>query len=198
MVIYKYFSERRFAEEFMERGIMKFGSLSYYRAIEDGGNRGDPKDGTLNYAPPEGIEITRIRDGQKFRGISFTSSAQNMFAFCASNELSANRAGEFGPVCVEVMDADVLIARLKARAHRSSKIDYANTICGQIEYRALDQIPGVDWEFPERIVFMKPPEYQSQAEYRIVLPLKPGASSNDPTIFVTVGNLTPVTTLHCF
>lgn len=198
MAIYKYFAEERFADAFMKRGEMKFGSLSYYRAIEDGGRRGDPKDGTLHYAPPDGLEVTRVTDGRKLTGVSFTTAAQNMFVFCVSNELSADRARDFGHFCVEITDPDALVERLKARAHTSSKLDYARTIFGLVEYRPLDKIPGVDWAFPEKVVLMKPPEYAIQAESRIAVPLKPDASSNDTSLIVAVGDLTPVTTLHRF
>lgn len=198
MAIYKYFTEERFANDFMKHGKMRFGSLTHYRELEDGKKRGDAKDGTLHYAPPEGLEITMVKDGRKLTGVSFTTAAQNMFVFCVSNELSADRAKDFGPFCVEVADPDALVARVKARACRSSKLDYARTIYGPIEYRPLDKIPGADWAFPERIVLMKPPEYASQTESRIAVPLKSDVSSNDAWLIVKVGKLTQITTLHRF
>ena len=81
MAVYKYYTEERFADAFMERGEMKFGSLAHFRSLEDGGTRGDPKDGTLHYAPPEGLEITMVKDGRKLSGVSFTTAALNMFVF---------------------------------------------------------------------------------------------------------------------
>ena len=101
-------------------------------------------------------------------------------------------------IFIEIADAGALVARVKARACRGSKLDYARTIYGPTEYRPLDKIPGVDWAFPERIVFMKPPQYASQAESRIAVPLKPDASSNDTSLIVNVGKLTHLTTLHRF
>src|SRR5205085_4610439 len=137
-----------------------------------------------------------VKDGRKVTGVSFTTAAQNMFVFCFSKELSADRAKDFGSLCVEIADADALVARLKARACRGSKLDYARTIYGSVEYRSPDKIPGVDWAFPERIVLIKPPEYGSQAEARIAVPLKADASSNDTSLIVNVGKLTHMTKLH--
>jgi hypothetical protein len=198
MAIYKYFTDERFADAFMRDGEMKFGSLVHYRGLEDGGRRGDAKDGTLHYAPPEGLEITMVKDGRKLTGVSFTTAAQNMFVFCLSNELSAERAKDFGRFCVEIADADALVTRVKARASRTSKLDYERTIYGPIEYRPLDKIPGVDWAFPERIVLMKPPEYACQAESRIAVPLKADATSNDDSIIMRVGKIAHITRLHRF
>lgn len=198
MPLYKYFSEERFARAFMRRGAMRFGSPAYYRGLEDGGIRGDPKDGTLHYAPVEGIEITMVADGRKLTGTSFTTAAQNMFVYCASNDLSAERARDFGAFCVEVTDTDEIINRLRARACPTSKLDYARVFWGLTEYRPLDKIPGVDWAFPEKVVLIKPPEYAGQNETRIALPLKSGAQSSDAYLLIEIGNLEAVAKLHVF
>ena len=179
MAIFKYFSDEAHAVAFMRRGVMRFGSLSYYRGIEDGGVRGDPKDGTLHYAPPGGIEITMVADGRKLTGTAFSSAAESMFVYCASKDLSAERAKDFGAFCVEVKDPEALMRRLKARESPSSSLDYAQAYIGPTEYRPLDDIPGVDWAFPERLVLIKPPEYASQNEMRLVHPLTPEAKSSD-------------------
>lgn len=154
------------------------------------------QDGTLHYAPADGLEITMVADGRKLVGTSFSTAAQNMFVYCASNELSVERAGEFGSFCVEIIDPDAILTRLRARACASSGLDYARTVYGEIEYRPYDKIPGVDWAFPERVVLIKPPEYASQKESRIALPLKANAHSDDGHIIVEIGNLTAFTRLH--
>lgn len=198
MPLYKYFTEECFAHAFMRKGLMRFGSLAYYRGLEDGGGRGDAKDGTLHYAPAEGLEITMVADGRRLVGTSFSTAAQNMFVYCASNELSAERASEFGAFCVEIADIDVIMARLKGRACPTSRLDYARVSYGQTEYRPLDKIPGIDWAFPERVVLIKPPEYVGQNESRIALPLKADARSDDSYILVVVGSLKAITRLHRF
>jgi len=196
MPIYRYFSEERFANAFITGGQMRFGSLASYRAYEDGGVRGDPRDGALHYAPPEGLEITMVKDGRKLTGVSFTTAAQNMFVYCVSNEPSDRCVKELGPFCVEISDSNEIVARLKARACRHSKLDYAQTSFGSVEYRPLDAIPGVDWAFPERVVLMKPPEYDWQNESRFVLPSKPETQSADLFVMIEIGSLEHLTKLY--
>lgn len=139
-----------------------------------------------------------VADGRKLVGTSFSTAAQNMFVYCASNELSAERASEFGPFCVEIADPDAIVSRLRARACAKSRLDYAGMVYGETEYRQYDKIPGVDWAFPERVVLIKPPEYASQKESRIALPLKAEARSNDDYIIIEVNSLETVTRLHRF
>jgi len=196
MSLFKYFADEAYARAFIRRGVMRFGSLASYRGIEDGGVRGDPKDGTLHYQPPGGLEITMVADGRKLTGVSFTTAAENMFVFCVSNEMSAERAKDFGAYCVEILDPDALLRRVRARASAGSKLDYAQAHMGAVEYRPLDQIPAADWALPERVVLIKPPKYAGQNETRIVLPLKPDAGSSDASILVPVGNLEAITKLH--
>jgi hypothetical protein len=196
MSLFRYFPEERYARDFIRKGVLRFGSLAYYRGIEDGGIRGDPKDGALHYAPHGGLEITMIADGRKLTGGSFTTKAENMFIYCMSGDLSSERSKEFGAFCVEIMDPDAIVRRLKARANPTSKLDYTSVQMGQVSYRPVDQIPGTDWAFPERVVLMKPPEFASQNETRIVLPLKVSADSVDSHVAVTIGDLTSLTALH--
>lgn len=198
MTIFKYFSNERYARTFMRKGEMRFGSLAYYRGIEDGGVRGDPKDGMLHYAPAGGIEITMVADGRKIKGTTFTATAESMFVYCASNDLSAERARDFGLFCVEITDPDTIVRRLKLRAYASSRLDYDRVHIGATEYRPLDQIPAADWAVPERVVLVKPPEYAGQNETRIVLPSKPDAISPDNHVLLSVGNLEEITRLHVF
>jgi hypothetical protein len=134
----------------MKRGEMKFGSLAHYRGFEDGA-RGDPKDGTLHYAPPEGLEITMLKDDRKLTGTSFSSAAQNMFVYCVSNELSADCAKDFGPFCVEIADPEKLVTPVKARACCGSKLDYARTIFGRIEYRQLTRFQALIGRFRRKL-----------------------------------------------
>lgn len=198
MPLYKYFSEECFARAFMRKGVMRFGSLAHYRGLEDGGVRGDPKDGTLHFAPVEGLEITMVADGRKLTGVSFTTAAENMFVFCASNDLSAERAKEFGPFCIEITNSEAIVGRLRARVNPASKLDYANVISGPIEYRSLDKVPGTDWAFPEKVVLVKPPEYVGQNEFRIALPMKPGVTADNDHILLKIGNTEAIAKLHRF
>ena len=196
--LFKYFANESYARALMRKGEMRFGSLAYYRGIEDCGVRGDPMDGMLHYAPVGGIEITMVADGQKLTGSAFTTAAENMFVYCASNDISTELARDFGRFCVEIADPDVLVRRLKARANPSSRLDYGRVHMGATEYRSLDRIPAADWAFPERVVLLKPPEYAGQNETRIVLPMTLNATSADNHVLVRVGNLEEITRFHIF
>lgn len=198
MSLFKYFANECHARALVRKGEMRFGSLAYYRGIEDGGVRGDPRDGMLHYAPADGIEITMVADGRKLTGTAFTTAAESMFVYCASNDISVERAKDFGQFCVEIADPDAIVRRLQARASASSRLDYGRVHMGATEYRPLDQIPATDWAFPERVVLIKPPDYAGQNETRIVLPLKPDATSADSHILVRIGNLEEITRLHVF
>lgn len=198
MQIFKYFTKEAHALAFMRQGQIRFGSLKYYRSIEDGGTRGDPLDGTLHYAPEKGFEITVIDDGRTITGSRLTAPAEAMFVFCASLECSENRAIDFGPYCVEINDSETILRRLRTRASAASKIDYERAHMGPTVYRPLDQIPGVDWAFPDRVVLIKPPEYAHQNEFRIVLPLKATRKPSGDYISLIIGNLAGVTKLHTF
>jgi hypothetical protein len=139
-----------------------------------------------------------VADNRQLTATKFTTAAENMFVFCASNDISAERAQDFGQFCVEIADPEAIVRRLQARASASSRLDYDRILMGATEYRPLDQTPAADWAFPERVVFIKPPDYAGQNEARIVLPLKPDATSTDSHVLVRVGNLQEITRLHVF
>ncbi len=54
--LYKYFSERKWADAFLE-GNLLFRSLAYYRDYEDAEIRGDYNEGTMLYRPVEGLVV---------------------------------------------------------------------------------------------------------------------------------------------
>ena len=152
----------------------------------------------LHYAPEKGFAITVIDDGQTITGSRLTAPAEGMFVFCASLECSENRAIDFGRYCVEINDSETILRRLRTRASAASNIDYERAHMGPTVYRPLDQIPGVDWAFPDRVVLIKPPEYAHQNEFRIVLPMKANRKPSGDYISLIIGNLAGVTKLHTF
>ena len=192
--------------------------LSHFRVYEDGQVRGDSSEGLLAFAPQGGLQITK-QDGSAFtlEGWRFISSAKqdDIFVFCASNQLSAELADRFGsPFCVEVSDPDRLISRLKSRAHPTSHLDYEHLVGGKVDYRDLDQEPKIDWALPERLAFIKPKSFAWQDEFRIAvgkrgafnvenvaLKLETGAAAAPPVpsqaeLFLRVGSLASLARLH--
>lgn len=71
--------------------------------------------------------------------------------------------------CVEIPDPQILVNRLRARAERTSKLDYQQILYGYVEYVRPEQEPGADWALPERVAFRKLEEFDWQHEYRVAL-----------------------------
>jgi hypothetical protein len=173
MAIYRYFDKENYASALIHKGQMLFRSLSYFRELEDDAARGDKHDGKLRHAPAAGLELKKT-DGTivKLPDCHFVSSANEseIFVSCFSNKLSEKIAAEFNsPFCVEIASAEAVISRLTSRASRQSTLDYANALSGDVEYRVLEKEPLVDWALPEKVAFIKPPEFADQNEFRFVI-----------------------------
>ena len=193
--------------------------LSHFRGREADGVRGDPRDGILTYAPKDGL-VMNMEDGRviTLEGGSFNSSVNqnDIFVYCASNQLSADLAERFGSFCVEIPDPDVLVRRLRLRAHPTSQFDYKQLVSGKVDYREHSREPGADWALPERLVLIKPENFAWQDEFRIAVGKReamsvenvgltihtgPAAPIFEPVpapIFLRIGKLADLVTLHRF
>lgn len=193
--------------------------LTHFRRREADGVRGDPHDGVLTYAPKNGL-VMNMEDGRviKLEDGSFNSSVNqnDIFVYCASNQLSAELAEKFGAFCVEIPEPEVLVRRLKQRAHPTSQLDYEQVVCGKVDYREHGKEPGADWALPERLVLIKPEDFAWQEEFRIAVgkrdtmnvenvgltiqtgPVKPVFEGVPTPIFLRIGELTNIVTLHRF
>jgi len=60
--LYKYFSERKWTDAFLE-GNLLFRPLAYYRDYEDAEIRGDYNEGTMLYRPAEGLVVNNQTQG---------------------------------------------------------------------------------------------------------------------------------------
>lgn len=219
MAIFKYFDEEAHALALVRKGELMLQPLSHFRAREADGVRGDPRDGILTYAPHDGL-VMNMDDGRviTLEGGSLNSSVnQNeVYVYCASNQLSADLAKDFGAFCVEIPEPEILVRRLKMRAHPTSKFDYEHVVCGEVDYREHSKEPGVDWALPKRLVLVKPVEFAWQKEFRIAvgkrdamnvenvgLTIQTGSAiaAFEPVpapLFLRVGQLVGVVTLHRF
>lgn len=220
MGIYKYFTDEAHARLLIERGEMMFKSLSSFRILEDGGNRGDPHDAALNHGQPGGLQAFR-ENGEPFvlaQRFHAAARGNEIFVFCASNHLSERIAERLGQFCVEIEDPNDLVSRLRQRANPQSKIDYEHVIFGPVDYRPDGRPPGVDWALPERLILTKPEHYKWQDEFRLALgqrsaldvhavdlhllgngaaPPLPIAPVPGP-IFIRIGRLNEAARLHAF
>ncbi len=219
MAIYKYFTEEVHALALVNKGELMMQPLSHFRGREADGVRGDPYDGILTYAPKDGL-VMNMADGRviTLEGGSFNSSVNHndIFVYCASNQLSAELAAKFGAYCVEIPDPDILVRRLKLRAHPTSLFDYEQIVCGKVDYREQSRVPGADWALPERLVLIKPESFAWQDEFRIAVgtrntmdvenvgltiqtaPAEPVFEPVPAPIFLKLGQLADLVTLHRF
>lgn len=219
MAIYKYFTEEAHALALIKKGELMMQPLSHFRGREADGVRGDPRDGILTYAPKDGL-VMNMEDGRviTLEGGSFNSSVNqnDIFVYCASNQLSEELAEKFGAFCVEIPDPDVLVRRLKMRAQPSSQFDYEQVVCGRVDYREHSREPGADWALPERLVLIKPVDFTWQDEFRIAVgkrdtmnvenvgltiqtgPAAPVFEPVPPPIFIRLNSLADHVTLHRF
>lgn len=219
MAIYKYFTQEAHALALINKGELMMQPLSHFRGREADGVRGDALDGILRYAPKDGL-VMNMEDGRviTLEGGSFNSSVNqnDIFVYCVSNQLSAELAEKFGAFCVEIPDPEVLVRRLKLRADRTSHLDYEQVVCGNVDYREHSREPGADWALPERLVLIKPVDFQWQDEFRIAVgkrdtmnvenvgltiqtgPAAPVFEPVPPPIFIRLNSLADHVTLHSF
>ena len=219
MAIFKYFTEEAHALALINRGELMLQPLSHFRGREADGVRGNPRDGILTYAPKDAL-VMNMDDGRfiTLGGGSFNSSVNqnDIFVYCLSSELSAELAEKFGRFCVEIPDQDLLVRRLKQRAHPKSKFDYEQVVFGKVDYREHSMEPGADWALPERLVLIKPESFAWQNEFRIAVGKRdtmnvenvgltiqtgPAAPVLEPVrapIFMRIGKLKELVILHRF
>jgi hypothetical protein len=219
--IYKYVTAEPFARALIEKGQLYLQSLAHFRGYEDAGVRGDSDDGKLRYQPEPGLTLTKP-DGQVVAlppGWRFTASgrAEDIFVYCLSLERSEALAERFqSPFCVEIKNANALVAKIKASVRLRSRLDRRHVFWGPVEYRDLAMTPGGDWALPEKVAFIKPPAWAWQAEYRMVVGRKGAfavenvevalvngtgdltAVATGSPLILSVGDLSPIAQLHCF
>jgi len=77
MKLYKYISSK-YLDDFINKGIVLFRSLSYFKDYEDKQIRGDNLEGTLKYEPSDGLVINNLTTGKTFKHKgSFESTTKN-------------------------------------------------------------------------------------------------------------------------
>lgn len=161
--IFKYFSERRFAERFIE-GEALFRSLSYFRDCEDAA-RADENEGTSVYRPNGGLVITKEDGTQLVLEGSFESSAKadEIYAFCLSRSFSSELASQFhATACVEITTIRTFCARMQSALPSSAKF-----FGGRITYYDSTLGPKARWALPEQIATSKTKRFAHEMEFRI-------------------------------
>ncbi len=165
---YKYFARRERAEQFMD-GELLFRSLSYFLQIEDGGVRGDHREGTLVLQPNEGLQGFNQSQNVPFHlpgGSHFDSSVKSneVFILCAANSMTERHRTSFNAAaCVQIERPKNLLARIGYELPRNATLK-----AGSVEYYSPKDPVGVRYAFPDMIAFAKTDDYAWQNEYRFV------------------------------
>jgi hypothetical protein len=164
--LFKYFSERRWAEAFLNGEIL-FRSLSYFRAYEDEEVRGDRYEGVSVFRPEGGLKINNLTQGRTMvlQDHAFESAANQdeIFVFCSSLSPSDDLRKRFkATTCIEVRNIKTFCERVKAALPPNA------TFWGQkVEYYDHTEGNNPRWALPETIIMSKLKHYAWQREYRL-------------------------------
>lgn len=176
--LYKYFSERKWAEKFLEGEIL-FRSLAYFRDYEDQEIRGDQNEGSAIYDPVDGLVITNHTQGTTFvlPGYSFESAARQdeIFVFCLSQSLKEEMRQKFGAlVCVEIFNIATFCKRVVAALPSNATFPGAKghaRLGNRVEYYYTRQGGSPLWALPDKIAISKINSYAWQKEFRLAFSL---------------------------
>jgi len=173
--LYKYFSERKWAESFL-RGEVLFRSLSYFRDYEDKNVREDQNEGTAIFRPEGGLVVNNLTQGTTFTipGHALESSAnrEEIFVFCISRSLTDELRERFkAVVCVEILTVGTFCDRIEAALPRAATFpgrpDHTR-IGHRVEYYQETEAGNPRWSLPDRIATSKLDSYAWQDEFRLV------------------------------
>jgi hypothetical protein len=174
--LYKYLPQR-YADAFVQRGEVLFRSILYFLACEDA--RRDELEGTHQYAPAGGLEVTRHSRGLNgpLPNSSMRSSVKHpeqVFIFCASRALKPELAIKFSAdACVEITDAEMFGARLRTVLRRNPRVKMRTFRSGLVTYYDTANPPGATWALPDEIIMHKrQPLFGDEEEYRFAFSLK--------------------------
>jgi hypothetical protein len=173
--LFKYLPHQ-YVELFVSTGAVLFRSLLYFLASEDA--RRDEVEGTHQYEPVDGLEITNQTQGWRRRmpGGSLRSSVKNpdkLFVFCTSHVLDTDLAVKFGSdACVEITDVGMFVARVRTALRRNPRVKLNTLIHGDVEYYRTAEPPQEVWALPDRIVMNKPHVFAHEQECRFAFSLK--------------------------
>ena len=161
--LYKYYSERKWAEEFLD-GKLLFRSLAYFRDYEDKNVREDQNEGAALFRPEGGLIVNNLTQGKTFTlpDHAFESGAnqEEIFVFCMSRSDTDELGRRFkAVVCVEILDVGTFCARVEAalppaarfpgRAGRPARIGR------RVEYYRETEGGNPRWALPEVIATSK-------------------------------------------
>lgn len=178
LTLYKYLPQR-YAEPFVDRGEVLFRSLLYFLACEDA--RADKLEGTRQYAPVGGLEVTNHTQGwnRTVPGSAFRSSVKNpekLFVFCTSLALRRELADTFDcDAAVEIADVEKFMLRLKGALRPNPRVKMNTVTQGDVKYYLTENPPEAVWALPDEIIMHKRVAFSDEEECRFADSLKADA-----------------------
>jgi hypothetical protein len=223
--LYKYFSEHKWAEAFLE-GKVLFRSLLYFRDFEDKKVREDQNEGTTIFRPEGGLIVNNLTQGRTYTlppGNAFESTAKQdeIFVFCVSRSLTSELRERFGAVaCIEILQIGTFCAGVEGGlpSHATFPGPTDRTRIGRrVEYYQETEGGNPRWALPDAIATSKLDHYAWQDEFRLVFSLtdalrfekvqvrivpdnsrKTQDAAEHHSYLVNVGSLRDICRLHAF
>ena len=188
MTLYKYIPSK-YLDDFINKGLVLFRSLSFFKNIEDNQIRGDEFEGVKKYEPTEGLLINNLTTGKTFKlKGSFESNVKSsdIFVFCMSSELNKEMCIRFdADVCIEFIDHNEFINKIVKSINRFHDARIVNDF---VKYYNFNDPPIVDWAIPDKIVILKPDYFEWQKEYRIAFGVNGAFDLENTDPFLKQGN----------
>jgi hypothetical protein len=193
--LYKYFSERKWAEEFL-KGELLFHSLSYFRDYEDNNVRGDQNEGTVIFRPDNGLVVNNLTQGTTFLlpGYAIESAVkqEEIFVLCASRSFTDKLRDRFqAVVCVEIRCVETFCNRIAAALPPAATFPGRpgrNRIGQRVQYYKETEAGNPRWALPDVIATSKVDSYAWQEEFRLVFSLTNALGFQNVDVCLTQSN----------
>jgi hypothetical protein len=193
--LYKYFSERKWAEAFIN-GEVLFRSLSYFRDYEDNKVREDENEGTSIFRPEGGLIVNNLTQGTTFTlPGAFESAAkqEEIFIFCLSRSLTDELRERFKAVaCVEILNVRTFCDRMETALLPSNATfpgrPGRKRIGQRVEYYKETEAGNPRWALPDMIATSKLDNYAWQDEFRLLFSLTDALGFENVDLCLKQGN----------
>lgn len=193
--LYKYFSERKWAEAFLN-GEVLFRSLSYFRDLEDNNVRQDQNEGVAIFRPEGGLIINNITQKTTLtlpgHAVESAAKQEEIFVFCVSGSLTDELRERFAAVaCIEMLDIRTFCNRIEAALPPEATLPGPPSherIGHWVEYYQETEASNPRWALPGRIAASKLNSYAWQEEFRLVFSLTDALGFEKVAICLTHSN----------
>jgi len=172
--LFKYFDSIHWAEQFLNRGSMRFSTLAYFRDYEDAEVRQDGNEGTAMLRPVGGVRIRNHTQGRDMMasGVEFQARCAEIFVFCASGSQSDEMRKRFrATACVEIIDRKSFLRRVQRALPAGASLGGRpghERLGHDVEYYDVTDDINPRWACPDLIGLSKIRSYAWQDEYRLM------------------------------